>query len=226
MSKKQEFYDIGHGDFLVNEGNYPNEIQEFLKSELVLLNSFSSQFVHLIEVGCMNGRHLDWAISFSKKYLGIDIVQRYIDDAKKTILSLGVSLPDYEAELCSIEKISSLLSNKKIDQFMLFFPFNSFGNMKAAYPVLKVLKNNNYPFLISSYQTNKQANESRLTYYKKCGYKNIECIDDEKGIRFISEEGLNTIAYHPTYLEKIFEELGMIVNKIPFCKIGMGYKSY
>ena len=225
MSKGKEFYDIGHGDLLVDERNYPNEIQEFLKSEISLLNSFRDQFEYLIEVGCMNGRYLDWAVSFSKKYFGIDIVQRYIDEAKEKILSLNLPSHDYEVGLCSVEEISTILDSKIINKFLLFFPFNSFGNMRDAYPILKILNSKNYPFLISSYQTTNRACKTRLAYYKKCGYKDIECINDEKGVRFISKEGLNTIAYHPIYLGEIFNDLGMMVNKIPFCRIGIGYKS-
>ena len=83
MNEAKQFYSVGLGDRLIKESNYPSEILAYLESENKLVLEFLSDFETLVEVGCMNGRYLDLAVESKKKYIGVDIVSRYIDEANK-----------------------------------------------------------------------------------------------------------------------------------------------
>ena len=230
MNDRNNFYDSGEGDRLIDPSRYPKEIADYLLGEEELLSSASARFETLIEAGCMEGRYLDWAVTEKKRYLGIDVVERYIRNGRKRILSSGLNPKDYRIEIGDAALIHELLrenewlcANAKI---IIIFPFNSFGNMDDPDAVLASLSKTQRHFLICSYSTSQFANEVRLRYYENCGYEQIKLLADEIGIRFTSADGLNTIAYHTNYLEQLARKNGIALTATSFSSIGMVYEGF
>lgn len=207
MSKAEDFYISGQGDRLIDPLFYPKAISIFLKDEQKLLKSLISSFDLLIEVGCMHGRYLCWAVKYKKHYLGIDVVRRYITVGIQRISELRLSKDRYRFVRGGAEQIAALvkLDDRKInpENCVAFFPFNSFGNIPKPEPVVRSLKESGLPFLISSYRTSQKAMECRQGYYRNCGYRKIRRIVNKKGVRFISLDGLSTIAYSPFFFKRV-----------------------
>jgi hypothetical protein len=228
MLPPPDFYGSGKGDSLIDPLNYPEEILEYLKTEEELIQELIGQYERLVEIGCMEGRYLDWCVGRGIKYLGIDVVPRYIETGRRKLLDLGLFPPDYQMEISPAEEVDQVLEQKVInyphEKSLLFFPFNSFGNMENPIAVLESLKRTRQSFLICSYQTTQQANGVRLVYYTNCGFKKIRCFVNEKGIRFASDEGLNPIAYFPDYFRTMCHKVGIQVSRqFTFSTIGMAY---
>ena len=225
MAKIKDFYESGKGDRLIDPLLFPEEIKQFLVGEKRILEALRGLFDLLVEVGSMYGRYLKWAVENSKCYLGIDIVQRYIKDGKRIVAKLQLDPDKYRFMLGGAEKITDLVKpsewNIAPDKCLLFFPFNSFGNMENPVVVIKSIKKSGLPFLISTYGTSQEINAYREQYYRNCGYAEILCVQDEKGVRFTSPDGLSSIAYHPNYLRGLFVSNGLRATVISFSKIGI-----
>ncbi len=222
----KSFYESGCGDSLIDSALLPDEINNFLKEEESILFSFADSFCLLIEIGCMHGRYLEWAVTKGKFYTGIDIVRRFIEQGRRRIIELGLSL-GYQLIEGAAEDIVNLIPVRRLrnKKCLLFFPFNSFGNMEDAGPIISALKTSELPFFISSYQTTAMANECRRDYYDRCGYKNLKRRIDNKGVYFCSDDGLGTIAYHPSYIKRVCNEWGLPMRSMSFSTIGMAYLS-
>ncbi len=228
-SSTKEFYEEGHGNPLINPLFFPPGVEGFLKKEELILLSIRDSFNLLIEIGCMHGRYLNWAVAEKKTYIGIDIVSRFISEGRQKILELGLSSTDYQFIEAKAEDIAELIQLGKINTkkvcSLLFFPFNSFGNMEDAAPVISVLKLSRLSFLISSYQTTEKANTCRKEYYSRCGYKGIRREINEKGVYFYSADGLRSVAYHPEHIKKVCETQNLAMATMPFSTLGIVYFS-
>ncbi len=219
----RSFYGSGSGDLLVDSSRYPEEVDSYLDAEATELSSLA--FRTLIEVGCMEGRYLDWAVNNGKSYLGVDVIERYVLSGQDRIASFGLPSSDYRIEVCDAAHLHELPRKwvgTRQDSLALF-PFNSFGNMEQPLSVLESLRDSRFPFLISSYQTSERANKARAEYYSNCGYTGISCESGDTGVRFVSGDGLDTIAYHPQYLGQLLEELGFRKKMIELSSIGIAY---
>jgi len=229
MTEIKGFYESGKGDRLIDPILFPEDIKEFLAQERKILETLIGSFSLLVEVGSMYGRYLKWAVENSKCYFGVDIIQRYIEAGRKVISDLQLEPVKYKFVIGGAENIAELVKPKnwgiKSDQCILFFPFNSFGNMNEPAVVIRSIKKSGLPFLISTYGTSQEINLCREQYYKNCGYSEIVNIQNEKGSRFISPDGLNTIAYHPDYLQNIFIVNNLEITVMSFSKIGIVFAS-
>jgi len=224
--EQSNFYSSGRGDRLIDPNFFPVEISHFLKREKSILSSYGPSFDLLVEVGCMQGRYLGWAVKHKKRYIGIDIVNRYIEDGRKALFKLGLASQSYQFILGGAEHVDKIdLKQYRVEKnrSILFFPFNSFGNIPNPLPVIKKLKETNLPFLISTYQTISEATSWRKQYYQNCGYKKITIINDEQGICFTSSDGLRSIAYHPEFLLNLFYANGISAQATNFCELGVMY---
>ena len=224
---KKIFYKNGLGDRLIDPSFYPPEIKQFLIDERKILDSLSSKIDLLIEVGCMQGRYLEWAILQNKYYLGIDIVLRYIKAGQKIVKTLELPVEQYQFKCGSAENIAELVKSKKSsippERCLIFFPFNSFGNMENPIPIIKSLKKSNLPFIISTYPITKEVTSIRERYYKNCKYSQLRQLKSKQGITFVSSDGLNSISYDPIYLKNIFSLNNITIKSISFSKVGIIY---
>jgi hypothetical protein len=228
MSSK-EFYESGRGDLLIDEAFYPACIVDFLHAERKLLDILRPDVQLLVEVGCMGGRHLEWAVANNKAYLGLDIVERYVNEGCKVVNERSLPSERYRFVCGAAEDVVSILRAENVTaqmkESLLFFPFNSIGNMTAPSPVLQSLSETRAPFLISSYLTTDEASSCRADYYELCGYKNVRAVNSNDGVRFTSDDGLHSIAYHPDYLLTLAAECGFEMKTMQFSAVGIAYYS-
>jgi hypothetical protein len=224
------FYTSGIGDALIDAKKFPREITSYLISERKLLEEVVRKFRLVIEAGCMNGRYLKWVLERDKYYIGMDIVGRYITEAKEKAALLNLDPTKYEFICEGAEKVHTILVKTKInklkeDEVLIFFPFNSFGNIENIEEVFVSLKNAKMNFFISSYKTDKFSIERRKKYYRNCGYKDIILLEEDNGIRFKSREGLNTVAYFSDWLIQEFSRIGIKIKTYNLNKIGIAFIS-
>lgn len=221
------FYGTDNGNRLVDETNYPQSIKNYLEKEREILEQKVKKYDVIIEVGCMEARNMDVAIRNRKKYIGIDIVPEYIDIAneiaKQRNLQERCEFLCVDAEkLDDILKTSDLLRKSKAPLF--FFPFNSFGNMNNFDNVIKSISNiKNADFILFTYQTDDKSTAERFKYYDNCNYKNLEVNHEENGVRFIADDGLNSMAYNPKFLEDCIKKSGLNLETKTFSDIGIAY---
>ena len=184
----------------------------------------------LVEIGCMHGRYLNWAIQHQKRYIGLDIVTRYIESGRSTVVKLALPSEAYQFILGRAEEVSKIVHPNEYgilpNRCLLWFPFNSFGNTENSLLVLQELKRANLPFCISSYQTTERATSSREQYYCACGYRNIQVAKNEQGICFFSPDGLRSMAYHPEYLQHLCVLCGLQITTTLFARIGVAYQGH
>jgi hypothetical protein len=215
-------YKNGKGDELVKPENYNEEIRSYLEEEKKILSEMVIKYETVIEAGCMDGRYVELILDLGKKYIGIDIVKRYIKNAKK---KYEVSIKKKEVSFFSVglEKMylkPEIIYTINTTKTIVFFPFNSFGNIKNITEAFNCLSNLQVDFVIFTYQTNSIASKVREDYYNLSGFPNLICLADDLGVRFKSSEGLDSIAYSEKYLKKTFKEKGCSLKSMNFAQIG------
>ena len=175
----------------------------------------------------MEARNLDVAINNKKGYIGIDIVPSYIEKSKKIIKEINPSImcDAYCLDAEKMKELKKMFIRYKEYKSLIYFPFNSFGNMNNPYNVI-----NNFihleesDFIIFSYGTDEKSTDERMKYYENCNYKNLKYSSSNKGVRFYSDDGLNTIAYSKDYIEQMIKETSKLkVKTRKFEKIGVYY---
>mgnify|MGYP001466761920 CR=1 FL=1 len=221
------FYGSNLGDRLIDETLFPIEVKLFLEAEKKLLEKIIKPFNTLIEVGCMYGRYLQWANDNVQNYIGIDIIKSYVKIGQKNSKIHSNKLSNCFFILGNAENLDTILNWKKLNldpnKTLIFFPFNSFGNMQNYLSVIQSLKKTATSFFISSYTTNKAATLSRQKYYQACNYSNLKEEKNEEGVVFSSTDGLRTMAYHQKFLVESFKEQGLKIDTTFFGNIGIAY---
>ncbi|HKV92562.1 MAG TPA: hypothetical protein VJW20_08450 [Candidatus Angelobacter sp.] len=225
MGTTVAFYQNGYGDRFIDSSLFNDEVAAFLRAEEQILNTLAPSMLGLVEVGCMHGRYLQWAIENRKRYFGVDVIHRYIQNGRRTIARRCLPVADYQFLLGGVEQLSTVVKDPHVHanprQYLMLFPFNSFGNMDYPEEVIKSLKSVNLQFVISSYQTTEYATSARAEYYALCGYEDLRIIRDNHKVGVTSSEGLRSYAFNPTYLMRRFRESKIPVVLVPFVDIGM-----
>lgn len=226
MKGPTTFYQAGAGDRLIDETAYPAAIMNYLAREEELLTAFADTFDVLVEVGCMHGRALDWALKHQKGYVGLDITPRYIEQAITLASARGLGQETCRFIHGAAEQVDELLASVSFAQnkrCLLYYPFNCFGNMAEAGPVLDGIRRAKHPYMIGTYWTTAEATADRLDYYRSCYQDAVEVQSGPSGVTFTTPDGLWTIAYHPGYLQSLFLEKGLSVALVTLSSLGVAY---
>lgn len=220
-----QFYKDGSGDALVDPQNYPEGIKQFLEGEIILLDKSYQELDTLVEVGCMTGRWTKWAMDKGLNYIGLDIVARYIQTAKQTAKELGYASGQCAFLIAPAEKVDSVLETTGLElrEPLLFYPFNSFGNMKDPTTVLSAIHRSGMRACISTYGTDNRSCKVRYEYYKQCGYKDITTICNSRGACFASPDGLQSWCYHQGFLQDLCDQLGLSIQTNETSDIGLAH---
>lgn len=214
------FYDTGPGDQLADEKRYTPAIRIFLTEEERLLAAAIGKAELLVEVGCMWGRYLRWAVERGLDYLGLDIVPRYITAGRNAVSRLGLSPERYRFVMTAAEALPRVITGDPSRAFA-FFPFNSFGNASHPKGISAALEQVSIPFLISSYSTSRAATESRREYYEAAGMRAICQQRSRFGVTFSSPDGLNSTAYSTSGMRELF--VGIPLRAAHFGGIGIAW---
>lgn len=227
MSSAPDFFETNVAENLMDAAYIPQEVAEFLRQERRIIGLLEDSFDLLVEVGCMDGRYLDWAIRRRKRYIGIDIISRHIQSGRRRVAERGESPERYRFVRGDAEEVAALVEPEQFEvsreRSLVLFPFNIFGAVTSAGRVLASLRQSKLPFLISSYQTTEYATSCRLRYYSNCGCRGIRILKDDKGVCFTTENGLQTTAYHPLYLQKLCGDYGLAITPVAWGDINMVY---
>lgn len=227
--KAKTFYADGEGDKLFSSDNHPAEVTAFLKEENRVIRELVSSKKLLVEAGCGEGENFDWAAEMGKHYIGIDVVQRYIDAAEKKAADSNCST-SYQFFCTGAEKLHEIIANSLPEgispsDVIVLYPFNCIGNMLEVETVLKSLGEAGVDFFISSYETDISANKIRFDYYLRCGYTEVTCKIDEKGVLFSAPEGMQTYAYHAEWMLETLKKYGIQAKTVQYEPFGLGYVS-
>lgn len=201
----EEFYkDVGKK--LIEENNYPREIESFLDKEVMAIGDVLLQrnYNYLIECGCMQGRYLPILDKIDNiKYLGIDIVDTFIEQARYNISVFSDTKRASAVQVAAEDLIvKNYIEPFEPEKILCFFPFNSFGNTSQPKKILKNFQEQNLSFSISTYKNNIESTSVRHQYYNNCGYKNIVMKSTQFGTIFASDDGLNSISYSLSFFEE------------------------
>ena len=216
-----QFYASGAGDRLVDADLLPPVVQALLAHEERMLDSISAGIDVLVEVGSMSGLHLEWAVRRGLGYVGVDVVSRYVAEGRARLADRALPADRYRFALADAEELPAVALPP--GRAVALFPFNSFGNMARPRAVLTALAGSGLPFAISTYRTDRDASRRRREYYDACGYTGLRVTEDADGVRFRNDEGLDTVAYHPSRLAEWFRAAGLAAEPVEFGGFGLFY---
>lgn len=211
-----QFYGERKGWRMFDSHPLTPEIRNYLASEAEFLGDVmrAGGYKTLIEVGCGYGRYLDWALSRSYHYLGMDIVQWLVDmgqlrtaRAKKKFPHLSCGVVRHPAE--EIDRLVRELALDHPEQkALVFFPFNCMGNVAQFDTVVSSLAKTGLDLVVSTFKTDATATKFRKEYYGKCGYEQLNSRILKQGLLIVSEEGFHAMAYHQDVLVNAFRKRG------------------
>jgi SAM-dependent methyltransferase len=194
-----------------------------LEEESKLLATLLSPFDVVVEAGCMTGRNVKLVTALNKKYMGIDLEEKYIQTAKA---SYGLS--SNVAFFCDdIIHLKTILSCLKIEneKLVVVFPFNSFGNITDNKHTLDHLLREKYNVVIFTYTNSSFANMVRKNYYMRSGFLNLTVEQNANGVRFTSEAGLDSKAFSKEWFEKAGAATNTLFYSYQFSNIGVAYSN-
>ncbi len=225
-SKVIDFYKNNHGANLVERDNFPEEIKIFLKDEKEMISDLQKKnnYDSLLEVGCMDARMFEFAVKLKMNYVGIDVVEDFINKGRKKIENNKNKHNSYHISVCSARDLSGIKDILSHNSTLALFPFNSFGNMEDVQEIITEIRKFDLDLLISSYQIDEKSTLIRKKYYEMSGFKNLQVLKKRDFIEFTSCEGLKTRAYSPQYILKILLKNNYdIVAAEKFGHLGMAY---
>src|SRR5215475_13506506 len=86
MPSARGFFESSASDRRMDPTCYPHEIRTFLREEQRILDALEDSVDLLIEVGCVNGRYLDWAVEKAKQYIGVDMIDRHVQAGQRRVV--------------------------------------------------------------------------------------------------------------------------------------------
>lgn len=81
----------------------------------------------------------------------------------------------------------------------------------------------NAEFLLFSYDTDDKSTEERYNYYNNCNYNNLTLKIEENGVRFLVNNGLNSMVYNKEFLIHTIKNKGLSLDTKKFADIGVVY---
>jgi ubiquinone/menaquinone biosynthesis C-methylase UbiE len=221
-NKIEQFYDAGGGENLTNENYLTSEIRDYLTNEREILTNLikKNNYEGILEIGCMDGRNLEIAKNLKINYVGIDIVERFIEKANEKMKNLNITAEAFKCDVKSLKRVKNLISNK----FLAVFPFNSFGNIDGAEEALRSVSKQQLDCIILTYKTSIEANTARKAYLNRSQKTALKMTISSKGVLFTSAKGLHSYAYSSKKIKEMGENNGYKkIDEHDFSKIGKLY---
>jgi len=226
--KTHGFYQSGLGTKLICEDNYPEQIHHYLLAEKALFNLALEDHRVVTEVGCMQGRYLDVVLKKGRQYLGIDVVETYLQEG--ALIARQKSYDDHRYEFRQVDAccLDQAIEDAKpfaalSEDNLIIYPFNSMGNMSQIELAIDSLIKTKSPFLICTYKTSAESTLARFDYYHRCRYQQLTCGTDAMGVRFTSSEGLNSVAFDRNWITSKFLDQQVNLYPLPLSTIGVVY---
>lgn len=216
----EEFYSKD-GQKLIDVELYPEKIHQHLNDEKATLVNIirNGNYDTVVEVGCMDGTmHLDVCKLCDVNYVGLDLVEHSVELLNQKLMESGCH-GQYIAKALDVINIDSIAPdiNEISRKVLVFFPFNSFGNLDHPKEVLSVIRSCDYDAVVLTYLTDDNSANVRMEYYSNCGYSNLELSKSNEGDLFSSAQGLRSYAYSYDWFQNVADENSY---KVKFSKIG------
>lgn len=218
------------GNRLVEQKNYPPEINEFLKLEKKLFKELvkKENCKIVVEVGCMDtGFILQETVEAGLSYIGIDVVKELVEELNAIISNSAFDKGTNTAIAYNlgVEELSKIIEKNELNagEALVVFPFNSFGNIPDPEKAVNETCKLGLSMAIFTYKTDPQTTKIREKYYFNCNYKNTKELKEHRGILFQSEDGLMSYAYKESYIKKLLSKRGYEYKLIKFGAIGALY---
>ncbi|MBP7708668.1 class I SAM-dependent methyltransferase [Candidatus Pacearchaeota archaeon] len=218
----KQFYSALGGEELVDPTKFIPEIVDYLQKEreMILRIIRRENYAGIMEVGCMDGRNMDIAAEAGVSYVGIDIVKRFIDNARINLRQINLNGVVAECDVKNLSPVRDFLSLRHL----AFFPFNSFGNIDDPERALESVRENNLDSLILTYKTDERSSNVRRDYLVNNSMKNLRKRVTKKGIVFQSPRGLSSYAYNFETMSRMASNAGYSnCTSIPLSEIGVAY---
>lgn len=230
----ERFYAGAPGDALGDPRLLPGAVRRYLALEAELVAAFVPPGGTLVEVGCMDGLHLDLAADRGLRYIGVDIVERYAEAGRRRIAALAEAgrgrRPPHLFLLADAARLDAELSGRLEEgeeaATRVVFPFNSIGNMQDLDAVLAALRRLGLPFLLGSYRTTERAGALRREYYASCGSSLRGERVDRRGVAFLVDEGHEIVSFHPAYLHLRAGVHGLRLRRVDLSELGVAYAGF
>jgi hypothetical protein len=219
-----EFYSTA-GAGLLDLRNYSRAICDHLASEKKCVKHTVRKggYTTAIEVGCADGSlHMQTLLSLKLRYLGIDLVPRFISILNDKLQNLS---PDQLAGalVLDAQHISNLRPVMFGQKALLVFSFNSFGNVDDPSKALAQACVAGFDVLILTYRTNGPASQRRSEYYAQCNLSGLRHDRNERGVVFCSDDGLHSYAYRRPWLMGLLRRYPFHCTVREFGMLGRSY---
>ena len=214
-------YEYGIGDALLEPSMHPPAITEYIAAEEQLLLQLMLPYSVVIEGGCSSGRHTAMVLEQGKKYIGIDNVDRYLQQAATTWPAASF--------ICSnITNITpqALPAYANNSNSLMLFPFNLIGALSDPVAALQMLAAGGWPFVLFTFDSTAHATAARLQYYSEAGFTSLHCEQSATGTVFTDEAGLHSTAYTAQWFKEQFKSFGFPFYATHVGEIGKAYYNF
>jgi len=225
----QAYFHSSTADQLMAEGNYPQEITEFLAAERWLLTRLAPTVDMLVETACNDGRHLDFAARHALRYLGVDLVPRHVETGNRRIAAQGLPADRFAFTVGDVSEPAEVIDPAVLavrpERCLVLFPFSIFSAIAEPAAVARTLRYLGVPFMATIYSPADDATAVRHDYYRRCGYDKVRTSRTESGVELRTGEGLSTVAYHPEVLRRLWSDCGLDVIPVELSMMGTAWVS-
>jgi hypothetical protein len=217
-------YMTGTGYDLFRERTFSRGIKKFIDIQENILREFCEKNTVMVEVGCGKAEHLTFCLDSGISYFGIDPIMEYVREGQERCREAR------SEAICQVvhgnaERLVSIMEENRISfsRALIFYPFNSIGNMNSLEDVLRELALSTSSYFISTYGTSANATAERMAYYANCGFEGLTVERDERGVVCSSDEGFRSAAFDDEYFMAVCRKTGLSPSMREFAEIGVGY---
>lgn len=212
------FYETPNGQTLLCEANYPLDIKSYLRAEKLYVDTISSQYSHIVEIGCIDGRYSYLARESGKRYTGVDLNIRTIEKGQATNHNSN-SILVHQAALPFLIEYAPTFTPATL----VLFPFNAMGNMKNRKKILEVLNNNRIDCLISTYTTTVDAAKARGIYYSLGNEECTRISEYEDEVRFTTRSGMDSTTISAKWISNTITDSTAQVCSTSLSRVGVAH---
>lgn len=187
----------------LNLERYPKEFQKFLKKEVEIVKELVNSNDKVLDVGCGNGRAIPEISPLVLEYVGIDIDENYLFQARV----LTKKFKNSHIVKLNVENLSDSFKENEFDKsFCLFNTISCFKNYKKALKEIHYVTKNKFYFSVCA----KGSKKIRQEYYDSIG---VKARFDKDETSYSSAWG-QVRAFNENEIKKICKEIGFKIEKI------------
>lgn len=207
------FYAHAGGSRMLAQAHHTPAVRAYLEREAEPLLD-EPGFEHLFEVGCGQGRHLDWARGHELHYDGLDLVPGLIEQGRARARALTPSPRRCELHVGSAAALHELWLACGLDSraasVIVLLPFNCFGCLARPELVAAAVAATGARVFLSMFDVSAAATRHRHEYYTKLGFAEVRSRRTDRGVLFTSTEGLWSYAYDRGFLAHVLGNVGLV----------------